>query len=149
MSTMTDDTHYCRPTDAHLSFEEWTPGTVSRWIGTCRLCKHAARVEIRQNVRLTWEWFRADKLYFSKRLFQYEALTAHTQYAKHATGSSVLTDCPHGCKDSHGCIQRIVCKRITGIHSESIQCGAKCISATGPNCECQCAGANHGAGHAL
>lgn len=26
-------------------------------------------------------------------------------------------------------------------------CGAKCLAATGPNCECSCAGANHGAAH--
>jgi len=26
------------------------------------------------------------------------------------------------------------------------QCGPKCTSATGPNCDCQCGGRNHGAG---
>jgi hypothetical protein len=27
------------------------------------------------------------------------------------------------------------------------KCGAKCQAATGPNCECQCAGKNHGTNH--
>src|ERR1017187_6682279 len=26
-------------------------------------------------------------------------------------------------------------------------CGGACTSATGPNCECSCGGANHGVGH--
>lgn len=37
---------------------------------------------------------------------------------------------------------------ITGKHSDRIECGARCTSATGPACECRCSGANHGIGGA-
>jgi hypothetical protein len=46
------------------------------------------------------------------------------------------------------------CKRPTsgnpvrGRYSAHQTCDARCIYAKGPNCECSCAGANHGAGHA-
>lgn len=35
----------------------------------------------------------------------------------------------------------------TGTHTEC-KCNEKCANATGPNCDCQCDGANHGAGMA-
>jgi hypothetical protein len=36
---------------------------------------------------------------------------------------------------------------VRGTFSESVKCGAKCRSAVGPACECQCGGENHGSGH--
>lgn len=30
--------------------------------------------------------------------------------------------------------------------AERHECGPRCMGATGPNCECSCGGANHGAG---
>ena len=45
------------------------------------------------------------------------------------------------------------CKRPTsgnpvrGRFSAAHRCDARCIYAKGPDCECSCAGANHGAGH--
>jgi hypothetical protein len=37
--------------------------------------------------------------------------------------------------------------RVDGHYSEKHVCGAKCMGATGPSCDCQCGGANHGANH--
>lgn len=34
---------------------------------------------------------------------------------------------------------------IAGTHNESRQCDPRCTGAIGPNCSCQCGGANHGA----
>lgn len=34
---------------------------------------------------------------------------------------------------------------IHGVKNDAIPCTAKCVAATGPSCECSCAGANHGA----
>jgi hypothetical protein len=36
---------------------------------------------------------------------------------------------------------------VKGVLVESKPCGSRCMGATGPSCECSCAGANHGAGH--
>lgn len=38
--------------------------------------------------------------------------------------------------------------RVEGRLNTAIQCNARCMGATGPNCECSCAGQNHGAAHA-
>ncbi len=41
----------------------------------------------------------------------------------------------------------LVCKRVNGVYRPEIPCSAKCVGATGHNCECACGGKNHGAGH--
>lgn len=38
-------------------------------------------------------------------------------------------------------------KRIDGKISDVHVCDARCLNATGPNCECSCGGANHGKNH--
>ena len=40
----------------------------------------------------------------------------------------------------------LIGKRVSGTHSEKV-CGAKCLGATGPNCDCSCGGRNHGGAH--
>jgi hypothetical protein len=37
--------------------------------------------------------------------------------------------------------------RVDGHYSEKHVCGAKCMGATGPSCDCQCGGANRGVNH--
>jgi hypothetical protein len=37
--------------------------------------------------------------------------------------------------------------RVNGHYSAKRACSARCLSATGPDCDCQCAGASHGANH--
>jgi len=34
--------------------------------------------------------------------------------------------------------------QVQGHYSESHKCGAKCMGAVGPSCDCQCGGENHG-----
>lgn len=46
-----------------------------------------------------------------------------------------------------GCGRRLRSfERVAGTYSEARRCDARCTSAKGPRCECQCEGANHGAG---
>lgn len=40
-------------------------------------------------------------------------------------------------------------KPIDGKYSEKHVCDSRCMNAVGPNCECSCGGANHGAGHSV
>lgn len=40
----------------------------------------------------------------------------------------------------------LIGKRVVGTHSEKL-CGAKCLGATGPSCDCSCGGKNHGGAH--
>lgn len=48
-----------------------------------------------------------------------------------------------------GCGLKLKTRQITdyatGRDETRHECGPKCMSATGPNCECRCKGANHGA----
>lgn len=37
---------------------------------------------------------------------------------------------------------------VKGTLNEHKKCGARCYNAKGGDCDCQCAGANHGSGHA-
>jgi len=37
--------------------------------------------------------------------------------------------------------------RVNGHYSEKRVCNARCLTATGGDCECQCSGKNHGANH--
>ena len=45
----------------------------------------------------------------------------------------------------HECGMYLRGQRITGKHSDKIECGPRCQSAMGPACECKCSGENHGA----
>lgn len=138
--------HYCHAHDEAYSFTEWTPGSISRWIGKCKQCKAAKRAEVRQDIRLRWQYSSPDKMYFSKREYQYACLTPDTKHHVDKMGHYVTIPCPSGCQ-YYGQPMQIVLKRIDGHYNEGIKCGAKCINATGPNCECQCGGENHGANH--
>ena len=46
------------------------------------------------------------------------------------------------------CGRGVLFLRVIGRKSDQA-CGAKCRSAKGPQCECACAGKNHGAGYSL
>lgn len=39
-------------------------------------------------------------------------------------------------------------KPVQGRRKESVKCGAKCLGAIGPSCDCSCGGENHGRWHA-
>ena len=43
-----------------------------------------------------------------------------------------------------GAVRRV--KAVRGVFSAKHKCSAKCLSATGHDCECECGGKNHGAG---
>lgn len=45
------------------------------------------------------------------------------------------------------CGRSIWAPMVRGKYSAEIACNARCQSATGHNCECQCRGKNHGAAH--
>ena len=48
----------------------------------------------------------------------------------------------HACTASEP--RHIPMRPIVGTYNGRVKCGAKCQSATGPDCECSCGGARHG-----
>lgn len=50
--------------------------------------------------------------------------------------------------DCRKCGQPRIAKAVRGVYSAKHQCSAKCMASTGFQCECSCAGRNHGASYA-
>ena len=42
---------------------------------------------------------------------------------------------------------KVTVNLVRGTHNPDKACDARCTNATGPDCECSCTGANHGAAH--
>jgi hypothetical protein len=87
------------------------------YIGTCRQCKRTSRATADQ-------------------------LTAY--------GSQRFAHCPHGCTyaapgtNRHAKRVSVEYTPVKGTYNPRVKCGFKCQTATGPDCVCSCAGANHG-----
>jgi hypothetical protein len=103
--------------------------TDNRWIGRCKHCGQTHKIE----GRLT---------------------TAHApgrhDYVIAAHDGNVYTMAAHGsdtsavrvpCGDHTCALARVM----EGTKKSKHACGARCTNATGPNCDCRCRGANHGA----
>lgn len=61
-------------------------------------------------------------------------------WASNNPAAALVTSC-------RGCGRRLRSfDPVAGTYSESRKCDARCTSAMGPRCECQCQGKNHGAG---
>lgn len=110
---------------------------VASYIGKCRTkgCKHATRVAEVD----------VQDLDSYRRNPAGELVTPNgTAYDRSEpfilNGVAVSARCPE-----HG-IYRL--SLLNGTHNPEKGCDARCMNATGPNCDCSCGGANHGAGHA-
>lgn len=51
------------------------------------------------------------------------------------------------CLVCRGCGKAKYAKAVRGVFSAKHVCSAKCMASTGTQCECSCAGKNHGASH--
>lgn len=105
----------------------------TRLIIRCPRCK---RVGQRQLMRLTT----TRKAY---ELPSGRAEPSHTSDPSYFDGSGKRASTSLSC-----CGLELYGRDVQGSHSEKHRCGAKCLASKGPSCECQCGGANHGAGHA-
>ncbi len=52
--------------------------------------------------------------------------------------------CPHCPANTYSGFVQVEMRLLRGTYSERKECNARCMGATGPLCECSCAGANHG-----
>jgi hypothetical protein len=139
--------HVVLPQHAGLDEDTWTPTSQSHWLGKCPQCKTAKRVTVQQEARRRYVWDTGTQAYISTPEYRQVPLAAGAQYHASRTGPSAVTvPCPTGCQ-YYSDPRMITCKRVQGSLNEGIKCGAKCVNATGPSCECSCAGANHGAMH--
>lgn len=97
---------------------------LARWIGRCKVCGATLKIEGRVATATHGE---------------VAVIAAEGVYTTRCIGdaSLVLKRCACG----KFCMLRKVTE---GKKNSKHMCGSKCTSATGPNCDCRCKGANHG-----
>ncbi len=122
--------------NARASYERLTPVTERalagerRWIGRCKRCGKTSKLE--GILHHGWDPARHASDYV---VIDRSGLAWTT--ADLGSNVSVV----HGpCGDHRVALRRVV----EGTKGSKHSCGAKCTSATGPNCDCRCRGANHG-----
>lgn len=99
-----------------------------RFVGRCKGCKRGHAVA---SVARVYRWEGQAHVTFK---------TAHGVEIKqsvHTQGPRV--DCP--------CGRPVSMHPVRGTYNRDKKCGARCLAATGHDCECACGGKNHGAGH--
>lgn len=109
------------------------------FLGKCPHCKTALRRDFPVYTRLEQHCLDT---------YPYPRHERHTARAMAEDGTElrwwhgkVIVPCP-------ACGQTIQLTKIDGAVNPSIRCNARCLSATGPHCECACGGENHGGQHA-
>lgn len=109
--------------------------TAPTYIGRCKHkgCKHATRVADSAVQELDSYRKRHDVLITADGA-EYDRTRPFI-----LNGMHVCARCPE-----HG-VYRLAF--LQGQFSEKHECDARCMAATGPNCDCSCGGANHGANH--
>lgn len=113
-----------------------SPGrTEHRWVGRCKACKTASRVDGRIAAgRRTIRGVTLDET----------IVVSGTSCYRTADQGSNATVLFVSCQ----CTARVKLQRVFDDRKPNRprhECNAKCLSSTGPSCECKCKGANHGA----
>jgi hypothetical protein len=101
----------------------------AHYLGRCpaKGCRHVVRVEVARTASTP------DRFGNVRGIVTTASLTAAVNTHNHA--------CP-----DHGLRTR-TWKPVKGTYSAERECDSRCTGAIGPDCECQCGGANHGAAH--
>lgn len=98
-----------------------TATATAKFLGRCAVkgCKHTVRVEDSEMIREVWT-----------KGGPWEPVQGEPRCADHP---------------------RLVLRwsRVQGVFNDAKVCTEKCMGATGPSCECECGGENHGGRHAL
>lgn len=82
--------------------------------------------------------------------------TAALVYTGHLIGRCTTKGCKHTTSAEGSIVGRGECpehgaytlNEVIGSYAETVKCGARCLNAVGPSCDCSCGGKNHGVGHA-
>lgn len=105
-------------------------GTMSdvehRWIGRCKTCGKTQKIE--GHVMLAYPGIHGGADYVIQT----------TDGRVYFTTGAAAVKVPCG---DHWCVLKMVEE---GTKASKHTCGARCTSATGPNCDCRCRGKNHG-----
>lgn len=105
-------------------------------VGRCRHCRKGLRVSAQPGVMV-----RAGGV-VTRYAFKINGeVVLGVVINSHSDGTSI--PCP-ACLPA---VRRMRLMPVRGVYNANKKCSARCMSATGPSCECACGGANHGGGH--
>lgn len=113
-----------------------TKTRTARFLFSCSKCKKASAIEVPFVLVET----RKDK--FGNPVRARRFLLGESQISESSLYLTKLFQDAVPC----ACGKRRTCEMVSGRYSADHQCGAKCLNARRGDCECQCAGANHGRG---
>lgn len=99
-----------------------------RWIGRCKRCGASHKLE----GRVMQGWNRSDS---GNSDYVIQESGTGAIYTAQSPFEVVVPCGDHWCR-----VQRVT----EGTKNSKHECGARCTSATGPNCDCRCRGKNHG-----
>lgn len=117
--------------DAILTYLSRGGGEVRRWVGRCKTCNKAHRVD-------------GEVVRGRERGRDYQIVVSGTRCYLTADQGSNSTALTISC-----CDRRVKLGRVYDSAKPNRprhECNAKCLGSTGPACECKCGGKNHGAG---
>ena len=132
---MTKATQTAKATTPCGRYEVTRRATVQHVMYSCSTCKAAARVT------MTYSYSESQRV-----VGRYTPpVTSGHQY-RMQTGAAHRGKTPPSvaCKE---CGEYMTGKAVRGTKNPSVKCGAKCRNAKGGECECECGGEHHGAGH--
>jgi hypothetical protein len=121
---------------------------VATFIGRCRACKVSRRFDA-FTVASTTRSLGRDRFGYERKAWTRTFTIAGAEPFVVGAGSSATerSDRPGSlwltCPAGHS----VEFRRLKG-HVTDQACGAKCMGATGPSCDCSCGGHKHGASHA-
>lgn len=123
------------------------------YLGRCRAkgCKYARRIELETATVTRTRMWGADRhsyevtvpVVYTNTGHRFELIGRDGRFDRYAY---VRAFGSHECPD-HQC--RMEWKSVSGTHNESVRCDARCTNARRADCECSCAGANHGSAHSV
>lgn len=123
-----------------MSGETKTTTRMKRFVGSCKKCKTGAALDVQETVTTTTGTYRTPQ--------GFEMVRTTYRYAYNQAGYGSYSESLKIVSTVAGCGHKVALKRVQGVVTDHV-CNAKCMSSTGPVCECSCGGKNHGAGHLL
>lgn len=127
----------------HEGFDLSAPVTM---LGKCKTCKRGVRVTAAPG------WY-GEKLGNGYQVGRdaYKLPDGALCYAHDGSRwNGVIVHCPHcapGALHPQGGPARVRLQVLRGRYVADHKCDGRCMSATGPSCDCSCGGRNHGANH--
>ena len=126
--------------------ETRTTEKIKRFLGTCKACKKAGRAfGVRVDALVKIERTETPTV-ATNGAAGWPRISYRYWIAAPGESLSVARDIRYLPASCPRCSKQVLLESVAGVKSEK-KCGARCLNATGPSCDCSCGGANHGGNH--